>query len=476
MSVLSSRYFVNHKCLILGICKSRICRLFLAPLGLILLVACTSSPPMATENTNSLPPLPEGIRVISLQNLNPELAQVKQDLGNHSQILEAKSWENWVSQRGGNLPLRSGNQTLFLFHPIPGTDSVELNLSIQESFLRLPMEPLGYSGIYALGLEGLPQDYNYGFLLSSGDSISRSIDPFGFEVLGGKALLSRVRTPAATHGRLIYHSPNELPPSKAGLAPRGVFVYLPPGYDPSGSTRYPVMYWGDGQGLWDNPDNPYGGWKLDTISDRLILEGQIPAMIHVGITYGVQRMKEYMGYGVVHKTTGLVDKKNETQFTLLKNWLVDDLKPWIDKSYPTNPAPRTTALGGSSAGGAWATSLALMKPDTLGRAAGFSVAISREPGKEVANPEFGVNLVARLHTVLFRDYVLNKPPVRIWLDCGTQGLDESLLWGAEAFRDGLVNLGYKQQSDMNYQVVQDGNHTERDWSTRLSQVLVWLWE
>src|SRR5882757_8750221 len=79
---------------------------------------------------------------------------------------------------------------------------------------------------------------------------------------------------------------------------RMVRVWLPPNYDVSGGTRYPVLYLNDGQNLFD-PATACAGvdWRVDATAERLIGEGKIPPMIVVGIdNTGGNRAREYIPY------------------------------------------------------------------------------------------------------------------------------------------------------------------------------------
>src|SRR5437868_8032564 len=61
-------------------------------------------------------------------------------------------------------------------------------------------------------------------------------------------------------------------------------VWLPPEYDASGATRYPVLYLNDGQNLFD-PATAFAGvdWRVGETAKQLITAGKIPSLIIVGI-------------------------------------------------------------------------------------------------------------------------------------------------------------------------------------------------
>jgi len=74
-------------------------------------------------------------------------------------------------------------------------------------------------------------------------------------------------------------------------------VWLPPGYDGRGETRYPVLYLNDGQNLFD-PATAFAGvhWQVGESAARLIAEQKVPPLIIVGIDNTKNRICEYIPY------------------------------------------------------------------------------------------------------------------------------------------------------------------------------------
>jgi len=77
----------------------------------------------------------------------------------------------------------------------------------------------------------------------------------------------------------------------AGLAPRDVFVYLPPGYADT-DRRYPVLYLHDGQNVFDAAAAG-AEWGMDEAAQTLIAAGEIEPMIVVGVANTPSRTDEY---------------------------------------------------------------------------------------------------------------------------------------------------------------------------------------
>ena len=130
-------------------------------------------------------------------------------------------------------------------------------------------------------------------------------------------------------------------------------VYTPPGYDPSGS--YPVLYLQHGYGENET------GWvyqgHVGRIADRLLHEGRMAEMLIV------------MGNGMATRgsTTG-----REQAAALFPQILLQDLIPFVERSYPAKTDKWHRAMAGLSMG-SYQTSLAtLTHPELFGWAGLFS--------------------------------------------------------------------------------------------------------
>jgi predicted alpha/beta superfamily hydrolase len=140
---------------------------------------------------------------------------------------------------------------------------------------------------------------------------------------------------------------------------RTMSVYVPPGYESEPDRRFPVMYMHDGQNLFDAA-TAFGGvcWEADETCERLVRSGRIEPVILVGIANTQQRIREY-------GPTGRRARGTSRSFRYGK-FIVEELKPFIDRTYRTNPIREHTAIGGSSMGGLISLFLAQWYPDTFG--------------------------------------------------------------------------------------------------------------
>ncbi|MDO4538807.1 MAG: alpha/beta hydrolase-fold protein, partial [Coriobacteriales bacterium] len=125
---------------------------------------------------------------------------------------------------------------------------------------------------------------------------------------------------------------------------RRLHVYLPNGYDES-SERYPVMYFFDGHNLFFDDWATFGkSWGLK----RFLDQWEKPLIV-VGMECnheGYKRLDEYCPYRC--RAWGRpINGIGEQTF----QWLINDVKPWADKSLRTWSHREATGIGGSSMGG-----------------------------------------------------------------------------------------------------------------------------
>lgn len=155
---------------------------------------------------------------------------------------------------------------------------------------------------------------------------------------------------------------------------REITIYVPDDYETS-NKRYPVMYINDGQNAFFD-EKSYSGvsWCfLDYVKERNldIIMVAIPCNFEPG-----KREDEY-GPWVTDKfitimETGKPYPRIGGEGKSYVKFLRTELKPLIDRLYPTDP--EDTAIVGSSAGGNIASFAALRYPETFKKCASLSTA------------------------------------------------------------------------------------------------------
>jgi enterochelin esterase family protein len=191
------------------------------------------------------------------------------------------------------------------------------------------------------------------------------------------------------HGRvekIIYHS-NSL------NMERRIHVYLPPNYE-SIKGKLPVLYLLHGYG--DNDISWTSAGKVDLILDNLYAAGKLKNMIVVmpdGHVPG-QQGRTIMSDAVVGDTNPFI-----TDF-------LNDLMPFVEKSYPVSTRREDTAIAGFSMGGVQTLNIALGHPERFDYVFGMSTGFFPDSLKDldekypdvlknVANHPFKQFIIAR---------------------------------------------------------------------------------
>ena len=146
---------------------------------------------------------------------------------------------------------------------------------------------------------------------------------------------------------------------------RRIWVYLPSDYENS-TKSYPVMYMHDGQNLFDASLSYSGEWNVDETLNQLFKERGFEIIV-IGIDNGgSKRLDEYSPWANTKYGGGEGDAYLE--------FIVETLKPLIDKTYRTIPERENTAIMGSSMGGLISFYAALKYSDIFSKVGVFSSA------------------------------------------------------------------------------------------------------
>jgi predicted alpha/beta superfamily hydrolase len=246
-------------------------------------------------------------------------------------------------------------------------------------------------------------------------------------------------------------------PSKILGNQRDVLVYLPRGYRRLSQRRYPVLYLNDGQNVFDSATSFSGvEWGVDETAERLIKGNLIEPIIVVAVANtGEDRVHEYT------PTRGVIDskakrkKRSKGLARKYARFLMDELKPYIDRKYRTNPDAEFTGLGGSSLGGLVTLTIGILYPEAFGRLM-------------VMSPSIWWDNFAIYRLV---DSIAGKLPLKIWLDTGTAepGWEQ-----ARELLNRLVEKGWKLQKDLQYMEASSADHSEAAWASRVEPALRFL--
>lgn len=230
---------------------------------------------------------------------------------------------------------------------------------------------------------------------------------------------------------------------------RRIWVCLPQGYEANPEKRYPVIYFHDGQNVFDAATSFAGEWRVDEALAQLENQSLPVALIAVGIDNGGgERLAELTPFR--HPTYG---GGNAERYA---SDLVTAIKPLIDSKFRTLPDAENTAIAGSSLGGVASLYMAFAYPEVYSKALVFSPSLW-----------FSDSL---------RQYCLQRGPFpqsRLYWVCGTNEGDPDMVPDMNACYQDLLNDGMPA-AQMSKLVVTGGTHSEGFWSGQVRNGMAWL--
>ncbi len=262
-------------------------------------------------------------------------------------------------------------------------------------------------------------------------------------------------------GRLIYWTDVR---SKFLGPGRHVEIWLPPGYDSAATKRYPVLYMHDGQNLFDpRIANTGVDWGVDEAVVRLAKRGVIAPIIVVGVWSGERRAFEYSPWH---------DAPEYARF------LIEELKPRVDRGFRTLAGPEHTVAIGSSMGGLLSFYLVTHHPDVFGACGCISThfPLSEAVAAQVF-PGFATVGVPDTTPYIVRDIRagLDIPKsARYWFDYGSLSLDSAYTPTHEQVRAWLLEEGLVEGRDFVIRRYEGATHNEASWRARLDDPLTFL--
>ncbi len=230
---------------------------------------------------------------------------------------------------------------------------------------------------------------------------------------------------------------------------RDVIVWLPPSYA-KGQQRYPVLYMHDGRNLFDAA-TAFGGteWGVDEVMADGLAAGKWSETIVVGIDNTVDRMSEYTPFPDPKHKGGNGD--NYLRF------VVEELKPMIDREFHTISDRSHTIIGGSSLGGLISLHAVTAYPEVFGGVIAMSPSVWWGGGA----------IIERLIAAGIESYTGH-----IWVDMGTREGAEAI----EFSRKLASELAARAPAfkGLRYREFIGATHSEKSWRQRLHLPLQYI--
>jgi len=173
------------------------------------------------------------------------------------------------------------------------------------------------------------------------------------------------------HGRIVASRFNS-----QTFGRQRVRIYLPPGYQPGGKRRYPVLYLLHGAATDETQWEDVG---IGQGADCLLAARLMPPTLLVLLDAGIAERRP--------------NGANEVE-----RFVLQDVLPMIDRRFPTVADRQHRAIGGISLGGGWSLQIAADRPSRFSAVGGHSPAATLTAAQRAS---------------------LARHRVRLWLDVGT---------------------------------------------------------
>ncbi len=286
-----------------------------------------------------------------------------------------------------------------------------------------------------------------------------------------------VPAPASAEAKLVRY-----PAFGSSLVPaRDVVVWLPDGYE-DGTERLPVVYMQDGENLFDARRSLSGAsWNVAETVLSLIRERKIPPVIIVGIASTDARGREYLPRKIVdllpEPTRQLIAQgwHGPPESDRYLQFLVNELKPFIDAHYRTESGRETTFVMGSSMGGLIAFYAQMEYPEIFGGSASLSMHwLLGDPAQPLPPPSLYPDQVLRAFETLVSLRNLSPKRHRIYVDRGTEALDARYAPFAPEFERFMADAGWAPGKNFESLKFPGAGHSEKAWADRLATPMTFL--
>ncbi len=235
---------------------------------------------------------------------------------------------------------------------------------------------------------------------------------------------------------------------------RRVWLYLPPGYEKSNES-YPVVYMHDGQNLFDANTSFSGEWSVDETLNKLFNEKNLKLIV-VGIDNGgSKRLDEYSPW--------TNEKYGGGEGEAYLEFIVNTLKPYIDRNYKTRTGKKNTGIIGSSMGGLISHYGGLKYPEVFGKVGVYSPAFWFAPEINEFSKEQG-----------------NVKDSKIYFLAGGKEGNNTTYKEINQTVDGMnsmINILKTQGfpiGNIRSKVVPNGKHNEELWRNNFEETILWL--
>lgn len=304
--------------------------------------------------------------------------------------------------------------------------------------------------------------------------LSRRVTMLGLPIAG---LIGARGGAAGAKGKRIHFTTGDASP----FGSLRVTLWLPPDYGPD--RRHPVLYMHDGQNLFDPALAVFGTtWAADASARRVVLATGCPSPLIVGIwSPGADRARTYLPEGawdrldrpIRRELRGFINGAERPRSAAYLDWIVNRLKPLVDRDYRTIADRPHSFIAGSSMGGLISLDALISYPETFGAVACLSThwPIFLPPPGRIAPHR---STVIAAWTGYLGDRLGPPGGRRLWFDHGDRTLDALYAPYQSAVDMLLPGLGWKLNHDFVSRAYAGAAHDEASWAARLDDPMRFL--
>jgi predicted alpha/beta superfamily hydrolase len=233
---------------------------------------------------------------------------------------------------------------------------------------------------------------------------------------------------------------------------RTIRIYTPDAYDQQPDRAFPVLYVFDGQNIFAHSESVvYDTWCINWALEKLVAEQKISSWIIVGIDHTPDRLLEYSPW--------IGGRAN-----LCAEFLINHLKPYIDRTYRTRPEAQWTGALGASMGGLMTLYLGKTYPQIFSRIGALSPALMWGDGQMTRYWNSHTKHWSKIY--LYVGGAEQYSFYGVWLDYVPITRD---------FYYHLKSLGYGEH-ELQFRLAEGEIHHETGWQRQLPFILPWLLE
>jgi len=210
-----------------------------------------------------------------------------------------------------------------------------------------------------------------------------------------------------------------------------VKIYTPPGYSATSGTKYPVLYLhhgiGGNESAWTSSASGQAEGNADNVLDNLYAANKVP-----------------LPFIIVMPSGGAFGGDDFARFEKYGDVLVNDLIPWVEKTYPVSTDRTMRAIAGLSMGGGQTFNFGFTNIDKFAYIGPFSAAPNtKQPSQTI------------------KDVAALKATIKlIFIACGTA---DGLISNSKMYHDFLDQNNVPHM----YQLEQGEGHTSTVWNRSL---------